>query len=227
METVLSIVVPTVLVSTIIAARALRMQRPVPGPFDRVKFLRHCQFKTGDIVLFHCNPFITTFGDGPWSHVAIVVIGRSGIPRLFEITGSGKCEAAAKPLRPCILENLMKGDHVVAFRRIHPAPDEERIRNFAMECIRKRDVYDHFYWATTFQRIFSWCFPINMRREHVGENTHICSSIIADALAYADVLKPNTNTVEILPSDFASDDGRLSLRSPYRFGPLHFLRLRV
>ena len=106
MDYSLAITVPTVIISALIASRALRAQRPAPTPADKIALLRKIKFQTGDLILFHCNPFITTFSDGNWSHVGMVIVGNSGIPRLFEITGSGRCEATAKPLHPILIENL-------------------------------------------------------------------------------------------------------------------------
>ena len=219
--------VPTLILSTIVASRALRMQRPVPTTNDKVCLLRNIRFKTGDILLFHSNPFILTFGDGPWSHVAMVVVGASGVPRLFEITGSGECVARAKPLRPLLIKTLEKGDHVVAMRRITPAPDPQKILQFASDCIRRKEVYGHFYWVTTFDRIFGALFPINANRDSVGEGAHFCSSIIADALKAAKILGKESCSLEILPSDFGVENDRLVFREPYTMGPLIYIRMLV
>ena len=222
-----SVAIPSIVISAIIASRALRVARPIPLKDDRLTFVRSVRWQTGDIVLFHSNPFITSFSDSEWSHVGMVVVGNSGVPRLFEITGSGKCEARAKPLLPAIISCLEKGDQSVAFRRVTPAPDARRIRRFAFRCIREKKSYDHFYWVTSFQRLFGPYFPVGANRDSVGTDSHICSSIIADALIHAGVLSGRTNTLEILPSDYSPQSSRLEWMAPYEAGPITHLRMRV
>ena len=56
---------------------------------------------------------------GEWSHVGVVVVGESGNPRIFEITGTDHY-CTAKPLREELDKALAKKDNVVAFRRLDP-----------------------------------------------------------------------------------------------------------
>ena len=134
----------------------------------------------GDIVLFHSNAFIQTGGDGMWSHVGVVIVGKSGVPRLFEITG-GHVFATVEPLQKMLVEELLQGDRVVAFRRISPAPNEKLLRRYARECMKTRVNYEHVYWRAGFQRLFGSMFPIHCEDEQIG-NGSICSSIVVDAL---------------------------------------------
>lgn len=207
-----------------VLCRALHVLRPVPSEHDKVALLRSVRWRTGDIVLFHSNAFIQTGGDGMWSHVGVVIVGKSGVPRLFEITG-GHVFATVEPLQKMLVEELLQGDRVVAFRRISPAPDEKLLRRYARECMKTRVNYEHVYWRAGFQRLFGSMFPIHCEDEQIGHGS-ICSSIVVDALRGCGVLAP-VNSFAILPHDFGVQDThkRLPLKEGYTWGPLTFLRM--
>lgn len=207
--------------------RALHVLRPVPTSHDAVSLLRSVRWRTGDVVLFHSNAFIQTGGDGAWSHVGVVIVGKSGVPRLFEITG-GNVYASAKPLKKMLVEELLQGDRVVAFRRMQPPPDESLLRRYARECASSRVNYEHVYWRAGFQRLFGVGFPIVCEDERIGHGT-ICSAIVVDALKSCGAVdgRRSANSFEILPHDFAAQDvsKRLPLRKPYEWGKLTYLRM--
>jgi len=204
--------------------RALYVPRPIPHKQDRIQFLHSTSFMNGDTVLFHSNPWIQGVADGLWSHVGIVVIGKSGVPRLFEITG-GNHYATASPLLPILEKELLQGDRVVAFRRFHPRPDKLLLSHHARDCVKRKVPYEHIYWRIGFQRMFSKLFPVDTAHGGVGG---MCSSIVCDALKACGVLKSSINSYEVLPSDFGMPDvdSRVPLRTPFKWGPLTFLRIQ-
>ena len=207
-----------------VLCRALHVLRPVPSSGDRIVLMRSVRWRTGDVVLFHSNAFIQSGGDGVWSHVGVVVVGKSGIPRLFEITG-GHVYATVAPLQQMLVNEMLQGDRVVAFRRITPAPNEKLLRRYARECMKTRVNYEHVYWRAGFQRFFGSTFPIHCEDEQIGHGS-ICSSIVADALRSCGALN-RVNSFEILPHDFGVADTpkRLPLTNGYQWGPLTFLRM--
>ena len=219
----MAVAVPTVTVAGAVAARALQVTRPQPNG-RRVRLLHHITFRTGDIILVHSNPFINGFAGGEWSHVGMVIIGNSGEPRLFDMDPLGP---KATPLIPYLVENLSKGDHVVAYRRFDPPlpPHAAKLlRQFALNTIRFNIPYEHFYWRTIFRKIFGAFFPIEMRDDAVGTGS-ICSTLMVDALQACGVIA-KTNSMSILPSDFGADSV-IALHKPYRFNDVVFIRMLV
>ena len=204
--------------------RALHVPRPVPKKQDLVRLLHSTKFQNGDVILFHSNPWIQGVADGLWSHVGVVVIGKSGIPRLFDITG-GNHYATAAPLIPVLEKELRQGDRVVAFRRFHPRPPTELLCHFARDCVRHKVPYEHVYWRAGFQRMFGKLFPVDTAHGGVGS---MCSSIVCDALKASGVLASTVNSYEILPSDFGMADiaTRIPLHAPFEWGKLVFLRMK-
>lgn len=207
-----------------VMVRALHVPRPVPGKRHPIHLLGDAKFRSGDVILFHSNPWIQGVADGEWSHVGIVVVGRSGVPKLFEITG-GNQFASARPLLPILEKELLQGDRVVAYRRPFPSPPGPLLCHFARDCVRKKVPYEHVYWRASFVRMFGWAFPLDTRHGGVGA---MCSSIVCDALKSCGVLETSVESFEMLPADFGSGDiaAILPLRGQYRWGPLTFLRMR-
>ena len=138
----------------------------MPGPHDKVQLMRTVKWRSGDIVLFHGNAAIQTGSDGMWSHVGLVIVGVSGVPRLFEITG-GHVFTTIHPLKKVIIDELLQGDRVVAYRRITPAPNEALLRRYARECSRSQVAYEHVYWRAGFIRLFGFAFPISSEDENI------------------------------------------------------------
>ena len=117
------------------------------------------EWKTGDIVLYHCNPYINITIGGEWSHVGVVVVGKSGMPRIFEITGTDHY-CTVKPLRKELDDYLAKKDAVLAFRRLDPPPSEAKVRAHVVASLKKRTHYEHVYWRAFYQRVFGAFFPL-------------------------------------------------------------------
>lgn len=208
-----------------VVIRALHVPRPIPRRNDRIQFLHSTRFQNGDVILFHSNPWIQGVADGIWSHVGIVCIGKSGVPRLFDITG-GNQFASASPLIPVLEKELLQGDRVVSFRRFSPKPPAKLLCHFARDCVRQKMPYEHVYWRAGFVRMFTKLFPVDTSHGGIGA---MCSSIVSDALKSCGVLKPSINSFEVLPSDYGMSDihTRLPLRKPYKWGSLTYLRLRA
>lgn len=218
------VLILTMFAVSYVMVRALHVPRPVPGKKHPTRLAEDVQFRSGDVILFHSNPWIQGVADGEWSHVGIVVVGKSKEPKLFDITG-GNQVAAAKPFMPILKKELMQGDRVVAFRRPSPAPPSKLLCHFARDCVRKKMPYEHVYWRAGFVRFFGWAFPLDTRHGGIGA---MCSSLVCDALKACGVLDAKVESFEVLPPDFGSGDigSRLPLRPPYRWGPLTFLRMR-
>ena len=95
-------------------AKALKsVYRPIPNG-NPIALVDDVEWKTGDIVLYHCNPYINITIGGEWSHVGVVVVGKSGMPRIFEITGTDHY-CTVKPLRKELDDYLAKKDAVLGF----------------------------------------------------------------------------------------------------------------
>lgn len=221
----LAVAVPTIIVSLWVAARALHVARPVPNGHP-ITFLKNVEWVTGDIVLFHSNAAISLGSSGEWSHVGLVIVGRSDMPFLFEITGTSHYARLA-PLIPIVTNELWQGDRVVAMRRIHPPPDERAIKEYVRECIRRRVCYEHVYWRTFYRRIFGWLFPIGIDdSEAVNRDATVCSSLIAAALQHVGVISDEVHPYGVLPYDFGdSTDVPLVMANGYALGPVTFLRI--
>lgn len=186
--------------------------------------LRNVKWKTGMIVLMHTNPWINSFGDGPWSHVAMVIMVDE-VPHLFEITGSGECKATLKPLMPEFRRVLSVGNNVVAFRKIHGLTKDVRkkLSEFAHAVVSNGRKYSHIYWREVFQRLLGWAFPLDT--PDIASRGSDCSSIIAETLHKNGVLKRSVRAFEILPSDYSKGAMRLPLRGPnMRWGTMNFVR---
>ncbi len=223
-STTVVVALPIFIFTIIVAFRIARVTRPVPKITDNVSLLKKVKWRTGDIVLFHAHPVITFTSDGPWSHVGVVCVGNSGVPRLFEIDGT-TCVAKAKPLLPIILKQLWQGDKVVAFRRIKNISNTLNISRFIAYCLKKRVTYEHLYWRTLFIRSFGWGFPIDPRDEEAEINHRsVCSSLVTRVLQQAGVVSPNINPYNILPSDYG-EPCNVPLAPQYSWGAVTFLRL--
>ena len=140
-------------------AKALKsVYRPIPNG-NPIALVDDVEWKTGDIVLYHCNPYINITIGGEWSHVGVVVVGKSGMPRIFEITGTDHY-CTVKPLRKELDDYLAKKDAVLAFRRLDPPPSEAKVRAHVVASLKKRTHYEHVYWRAFYQRVFGAFFPL-------------------------------------------------------------------
>ena len=143
---------------------------------------------------------------------------------MFEITGTSYY-ATAKPLLPALIKHLNDHRVVVGMRRLHPPPNEDKIREFTRAALRKKTHYEHVYWREFYQRLFGVLFPIKISNLDTAPNTTICSSLIAEALQHAGVLSPSIHSLKILPGDFGeSPQQPLPLLKPYQLNPIVFLR---
>ena len=144
--------------------------RPIPDG-NPIALVDDVEWKTGDIVLYHCNPYINITTGGEWSHVGVVVVGESGNPRIFEITGTDHY-CTAKPLRKELDKALAKKDNVVAFRRLNPPPSEAKVRAHVVASLKKRTHYEHVYWRAFYQRMFGAFFPLYVSgKDRLSQNS--------------------------------------------------------
>lgn len=215
-EKVLAMTLLYVCMALWLSSRLVLTMRPVPTP-HAVEFLEDVVWQTGDIILFHSNPFIS-LPTGVWSHVGLLVY-HNGQPHIFEITDHDP--VALKPLKPMLVDEMWKGDRAVAYRRIHPAPDVERLEQHVRAVLDRNIEYDHRYWRTLFRRLFGWTFPLP-RGEPGESSTSICSELVAHALYECGILR--THPEDVFPDDFSR---KLPLRAGYRWGPVVHLRLRT
>ena len=199
----------------------------IPRPRLKSKsicLLKNIQWKTGDIILFHSNPFINLFTNSIWSHVGIVLVGNSGKARIFEITAHSHY-VSLNPLIDEITDELSNGNNVIAYRRISPAPDAKKLKSFAIQSIKDKVHYDHVYWREFHKRIFGSLFPIKTTQSDATvDKTTLCSGLIASALQYSGVLNKDRNSLEFLPTDFGEMQVSNTL-PPYEFGPLTFVKM--
>lgn len=208
--------------------RMLRVTRPIPHKICNIMNLAMVKWRTGDIILYHANPFITSVANGSWSHVGIVCISVSGVPLVFDLTGT-KHVCNIRPLLPDITRELWHGDHVVAFRRVTPAPNRDSICRYIYHLLKTRVSYDHLYWKITFNRLFGWVFPIDVEDFDAEiNNRSICSSMIVKILQQNGIVSESINAYNILPHDFGEHrPSHIRLTNKYKWGPVMFLRMRV
>lgn len=199
---------------------------PRPRITGNVRLLKDIAWKTGDIILYHTNPFIHLFTNSIWSHVGIVVIGKSGLPRILEITAHSHYVSLNK-LHEELKNELSNGNNVIAFRRITPAPDETKLKKFAIKVVKDKVHYDHVYWREFHKRIFGNLFPIKTTNKDATEVTStVCSGLIASALQDIGILEKQKNHLEYLPTDFGDDEKQmLNFNRPYKMGPLIFVKM--
>jgi len=223
LETCLTVVC-IILVSLWLIVKSQKLIRPLPNG-HKIQYIEDLQFKSGDIILYHSNPFINWFTNSAWSHVSMVIIGRSGIPRLFEITGTSHY-ATAKILMPELKKELSDNNVVLGLRRLHPPPDEEKLRNFVVDTLQSNTHYEHVYWREFYQRLFGTFFPIKISNLDTWSNkSTICSSLIAEAYQYAGILSSSVHPLKILPADFGESlDRPLQFVKEFKLGPIIFLR---
>lgn len=205
--------------------------RTVPRPnIQSVLFLHEIDFKVGDIILYHCNPFINWFTNSSWSHVGIVLIGKSKKPRIFEITGSNHY-ATAKPLISEMENELKKGNNALAMRQLDPPLNKTQIRlvnRFARRVLREKIHYEHVYWREFYQRLFGNFFPIHISdNDRISRNSTICSSLIAELLQEVNVMSRSTHPLSILPHDFSEQSNRpVKFLKPYKLGPVINIKIK-
>lgn len=205
--------------------------RTVPRPnIGSVLFLHEIDFKVGDIILYHCNPFINWFTNSSWSHVGIVLIGKSGKPRIFEITGSNHY-ATAKPLVKELENELKNGNYALAMRRLQPeltTTQIKKVNTFAGRVLREKIHYEHVYWREFYQRLFGNFFPIHIsNNDRISRNSTICSSLIAELLQEVNVMSKTYHPLSILPHDFSDQSNRpVKLLKPYVLGPLINIKMK-
>ncbi len=205
--------------------------RTVPRPnITSVLFLHEIDFKVGDIILYHCNPFINWFTNSSWSHVGIVLIGKSGKPRIFEITGSNHY-ATAKPLIKELENELKNGNYALAMRRINPPLNDtqkKQVNRFARRVLREKIHYEHVYWREFYQRLYGNFFPIHIsNNDRISRNSTICSSLIAELLQEVNVLSKTTHPLSILPHDFSEQSNRpVKFLKPYKLEPLINIKIK-
>ena len=206
--------------------RARKEPRPVPQPGDAVARLNDVQWQTGDIILYHSNPFINITVSGEWSHVALVAVGKSNVPSIFEITGTDHY-ASVQPLYENVMGELVQAHRAVAYRRIYPPPDPAGLHKFIVQTLRKGVHYEHVYWRTFFERLFGGMFPIPISNsDRISNESTVCSALVAEALQYTGVLKRSRHSLRVLPHDFGNNTSTpLDLSSKYKLGPVTHLRI--
>ena len=223
-ETWLTIVCIILVVTWLLMRSQHTLVRPLPNGHT-VCLLDEFSFQTGDIILYHSNPFINWFTNSQWSHVAMAIEGKTSL-RLFEITGTSHY-ATAKPLSSELKQSLNDKRVVIGVRRLHPPPDANKLREFARMALQNKTHYEHVYWRAFYQRMFGVFFPIKISDLDTAPNATICSSLIAEALQYANVLKTTVHPLKILPGDFGETPQQaLPLQNPYYIDPVVFLRSR-
>lgn len=198
--------------------------RPMPDG-NPIALLDDVEWKTGDIVLYHCNPYINITTGGEWSHVGVVVVGESGVPRIFEITGTDHY-CTAKPLRKELDKALAKKDNVVAFRRLSPPPSEAKVRAHVVASLKKRTHYEHVYWRAFYQRMFGAFFPLYVSgKDRLSQNSSVCSALVAELFQEVGAMQRTVHPLEVLPLDFGDHSSQpLPWEKGVRAGPLTFLR---
>ena len=199
------------------------MYRPIPDG-NPIALLDEVEWKTGDIVLYHCNPYINITTGGEWSHVGVVVVGASQTPRIFEITGTDHY-ATAKPLREELAKALAKKDNVVAFRRLRPPPPEANVRALVAASLKKRTHYEHVYWRAFYQRLFGAFFPLYVSgKDRLSQNSTVCSALVAELFqdlgGHAANVHPGGPPVGLWGQLVAA----VAVGGRVRVGPLTFLR---
>lgn len=216
----------TITASMVVTIRLLQTLRPVPHRPTDVMDMSAVKWRTGDIILYHSNAYINTFANGKWSHVGMVCIGVSGVPFVFDLTGTRRV-CSIRPLIPEIISELWHGDRVVAFRRITPSPDRRGIKRYIRHLIATKVTYDHLYWRAAFRRIFGWVFPLETEDPAAKiNNRSICSSVIVRVLQQNGVVQESIHSFDILPHDFGERiPSRIPLTTKYKWGPVIFLRM--
>ena len=215
-----------IVLSTWIVTKSVRtVSRPVPNGRP-IAFFKDVKWRTGVLLLYHSNPFINFFTNDVWSHVGLVVVGKSGRPRVFEITGTS-FYATLNFLDEEMEKEMANGDCAMAFRRIEPPPDPASIKEFIVEAVRRRVRYEHVYWREFFRRLFQNLFPIGVSNaDRISKNSTVCSALITEALQHAGVLSTNIHPLEVLPHDFGENSSRpVAMADKYRMGPVTFLRM--
>lgn len=223
-ETWLTIICIILVVTWLLVRSRHTLVRPIPDG-NNFRFIEDFSFRTGDIILYHSNPFINWFTNSKWSHVAMVLEGRTSL-RLFEITGTSHY-ATAKPLLSELKRDMNDHRIVIGVRRLHPPPDANKLREFARMALQNKTHYEHVYWREFYQRLFGVFFPIKISDLDTAPNATICSSLIAEALQHANVLKNTVHPLKILPGDFGETTQQpIPLQNPYYIDPIVFLRSR-
>ena len=223
-ETWLTMICIILVVTWLLVRSRHTLVRPIPDAHIS-RFIEDFSFRTGDIILYHSNPFINWFTNSKWSHIAMVIEGKATL-RLFEITGSSHY-ATAKPLLPELKKHLQDHRVVVGIRRLHPPPDANKLRKFTRMALQNKTHYEHVYWREFYQRLFGVLFPIKISDLDTAPNTTICSSFIAEALRHAGVLSTDVHPLQILPGDFGETTQQpIPLQDPYSIDPIVFLRAR-
>jgi len=222
---ILTIVCVVVMSTWIVIKSVHTVSRPVPNGRP-IAFFKDVKWQTGDILLYHSNPFINFFTNDVWSHVGLVVVGKSGRPRVFEITGTS-FYATLNYLDEEMRKEMSAGDCVMAMRRVEPPPDPGRIKDFIVHAVKQQVRYEHVYWREFFRRMFQNLFPIGVSdTDRISKNSTVCSALISETLQYANVLSDRIHPLEVLPHDFGENSSRpLQLTDKYKMGPVTFLRM--
>lgn len=224
-KVLLTLVILICLSTWLVVKTVSTVSRPIPNGRP-IALLKDVAWQTGDIILYHSNPFINFFTNDVWSHVGLVVIGNSGRPRVFEITGTS-FYATINYLDKEMEKEMLNGNYVVAYRRITPAPDPALIRAFILKAVRRRVHYEHVYWREFFRRMFRNLFPIGISdNDRISNRSTVCSALITEALQHAKVVSADIHPLEVLPHDFGEHSNRpLQLNKDFAMGPVTFLRM--